>query len=249
VFVNRGFGAEPKEFYSDEAGMPAAPLPPSLKTPPRPVPVFYDAPADAARLVTVTSGTNVPALEESRLAQRIFDQHQKLKVLAKLRQISPTMLKRAQEFAKFLMAYVGAYSPPYGKLRSDVAANLRLVIRETPGLQGGLGLIPVIIWGAVVAVSAVGAYLISRGMTERTALEVGLQQKEIDAKLAFAAQGKSADEIQKILNSGGGGPPAPGFISQIGGLMQYALWGGLAYVGYKLFLEKKFNRPKRGRRA
>jgi hypothetical protein len=158
------------------------------------------------------------------------------------------MLKRAQEHAKFLTAYVGSYSPPRGRLRADVANNLLLVVRETPGLQGGLGLAPLLIWGIAAVISAAGSW-ITWQITSAVKASVAAQEADINAKLALASQGKSAAEIQQIMNSGGGAPPAPGFLSQIGGLMQYALWGGLAYVGYKLFLEKKFNRPKRGRRA
>jgi hypothetical protein len=191
---------------------------------------------------------NVPALKESQLAQRIYNLHQKRKVSRKAGLETEGERRRFQEYAKFLMAHVSTYAPPNGRLRPDVAANLLGVVRETPGMMPGIGLVPVVIFGLALRALAWGAgFFFGIDLLSTIEKNLSVDEQKEDARLALIQQGRSADEIKKIMD--GGAPPSPGFLSQIGDLMQYALWGGLAYVVYKLFLEKKFNRPKRGRRA
>ncbi len=234
MFVRRGFGAWPAEVEETLPETTRTPVPaPLLKPPPPPI-------------------ANVPKPEESRVAQRIYDLHQKRKISRGKGLETDAERRRFQEYAKFLMAYVSTYAAPNGRLRPDVAYNLLRVVRETPGMMPGISFAPaVVVFGVVLRVLAWGAgFLFGKDVLAKIGTWLGIDEKREEARLKLIDQGRSADEIKKIMDSGGADqPPGPGLLGNIGNIMQYALWGAVAYFGYKFFLEKKFNRPRRRRRA
>lgn len=218
MFVRRGLGAEPREVVM-EAEEVVSPL--TFSTPPPPAPK--------------PSGNNVPSSRESQLAQRIYNLHQKRKAARKLNLETTEERRRFQEYAKFLMAYVSTYAPPNGRLREDVKANLLLVVRETPGMMPGLGLAPVAIFGLVLRLLAWGAgFIFGSKVLDTVEKNLSVDEKREETRFALIQQGRSADEIQKIMDSGGAGANQAGFLGSVGDIMQYALWGALVYFGWRI---------------
>lgn len=221
MFATRGLRGEPV-IVIDE-GESATPLPaPLVKPTPTPSPG--------------PSGNNVATQKESQLAQRIYNLHQKRKAARKLGLETDEERRRFQEYAKFLMAYVTTYAPPNGRLREDVKANLLQVVRETPGMMPGIGLAPVAIFGLVLRLLAWGAgFIFGTQLLDTVDKNLSLDEKREETRYALIQQGRSADEIKKIMDAGGnGGGSQAGFLGNVGDIMQYALWGVLLYFGWQI---------------
>ncbi|MCI0596989.1 MAG: hypothetical protein L0Z48_10690 [candidate division Zixibacteria bacterium] len=203
----------------------------SVTSPPEPdvlddAVIVKGAPAPAPR------GNNVASPKESRLAQRIFNLHQKRKVARARGLESVEERRRFQEYAKFLMAYVTHYSPPNGLLRADVRENLLQVVRETPGMMPGLGFVQFVIFGVKVVAGLAGA-LFGFELLKRVEESISLDEKREETRQELIRQGRSADEIRKIMGAGGdenGG----GVFAGLGDFAQYAFWGALLYLGWRV---------------
>lgn len=199
---------------------------PPKAAPPLPVPSITPTATDATYAAPPLRSVTA-SLAESQLAQRIYNQHQKLKVLAKNRAVTADMAKRSQEFAKFLAAYLERYK---ATLRADVARNLANVIAETPGVVGGLSFIPLVIFGIALLASAFITYEVVSAVRKN----LDVQEKEIDARLAVYTKGGASD-VKDTFNK----PTQAGLFGGLADFAKYAMVGGLVYIGWKMFSKKR----------
>jgi hypothetical protein len=187
---------------------------------------------------------NVATPEESRTAQRIYDYHKKAKALRNLKLETAAMRARAQEYAKFLMAYVDNYAPPKGRLREDVKNNLLRVIRETPGMLPEIGFLPAGVMSLIImGIKWIAGTALGIGILNTINKWLGVDEKDADLRLELARQGKTPEEIEKILNAGGNGSAGSTLASAVD-LGKLALTGALFYFGWQAFSKVRSRRSR-----
>lgn len=173
-------------------------------------------------MFTGTNGlgdTTADRLEAVNLAQRIFDQHQKLKLLAKAGLLTKPMVERAAEFAKYMQTIVERYGEG---TKPHVLANWRSVVDETPRLKLGLGLVPLLIFGFAL----IGG-LITVSIVAAIRKNLDVQEREIQLQMV-----KAGYDPAKVKPSGG-------LLSDLKGVVTALTIAGIVFAAIKFWPKRK----------
>ncbi len=158
-------------------------------------------------------------LEAVGLAQRIYDQHQVLKALAKKGLLTKSLVERAVEFANYMQVIVERYGEG---TKPHVLANWKSVVDETPRLRLGLGVLPLLIFGFALI-----AGLVTVSIVAAVKKNLDVQEREIQLQMV-----KAGYDPSKVKAPGG-------FLSDLKGLATVLTVAGVAFAVFKLLPKRK----------
>jgi len=159
--------------------------------------------------------TDAERLEAQAIVQRIYSHHQVLKALARRRGLTKELVNNAVEFAKFVQVAIDSWGK---EIRPSVLANWQSVVAETPRLQEGLGIVPLIIFGILLLA---GAFTVGHFVVAKKKLDVD----EVEAKERLVKLGVNPADLFSDTS----------FLGQIRGIGMIGLLGALLWFGKDFF--------------